>query len=244
MPHIPKLAIAVRRKRAFPLIELLVVIAIIAILAALLLPALASAKEKGRRAACKSNLHQAVLAIYMYGGDFQDYVPYGGDDQNPSQWDCIRVNNNTFTNLVNYSGNSNILNCPNFTWGKQSTFNSAYGYLIGYAYLGNVANPSWTWPASSPYYWHTPVKLTESATNYLLADANRWGGGELSVPHGKSGPMNQNNQTFITGSTLSPQQAGAAGGNFGLLDGSVSWVNIYNMRQRYGSSYTLYFVDF
>jgi prepilin-type N-terminal cleavage/methylation domain-containing protein len=240
MPHTHIRASAAQNQRAFTLIELLVVIAIIAILAALLLPALASAKEKGRRAADKSNMHQAVLAIYMYGGDFQDWIPSGADNQ--GDWDSIRVNDRTFTNLVNYSGNSNILNCPNFTWGKQPLYNSAYGYLIGYSYLGNVVTTGW--PNGGIYSWHSPQKLTEPGTNYLLADANRWGGGELSVPHMPNGPKIVNGTCLITGATQSPQQAGAAGGHVGLLDGSVSWVNISNMRQRYGSSYLLYFVDF
>jgi prepilin-type N-terminal cleavage/methylation domain-containing protein len=244
MPQTNDHAAPARRTRAFTLIELLVVVAIIAILAALLLPALASAKEKGKRAACKNNMHQAILAIYMYGGDFQDWVPSGADDQNPTQWDCIRVNNRTFTNLVNYSGNSNILNCPNFTWGKQPIYNPQYGYLIGYAYLGNNTGPSWSWPPTSPYSWHSPQKLTEPGTNYLLADANRWGGGELSVPHGPRGAMNQNGQTFITGTSQTPQQAGAAGGNVGTSDGSVLWKDISRMGQHFGSSYTLYYVDF
>src|SRR5262245_29320883 len=75
-------------QQGFTLIELLVVIAIIAILAAMLLPALAKAKARAQTVACLNNARQLGLATMLYTGDFGENYPYGANVKNtvPASW--------------------------------------------------------------------------------------------------------------------------------------------------------------
>ncbi|MEI6500779.1 MAG: DUF1559 domain-containing protein [Armatimonadota bacterium] len=90
------------RSKGFTLIELLVVIAIIAILAAILFPVFAKAREKARQSSCLSNVKQIGLAFFQYAQDYDELLPPGAVYGVEMWYDCLGP----------YMKNTQILNCP------------------------------------------------------------------------------------------------------------------------------------
>lgn len=131
------------RKHGFTLIELLVVIAIIAILAAILFPVFAKAREKARQSSCLSNAKQLGLAVMQYTQDYDEVLPASYFPGNPT------TNDTWYEKIEPYLKNTQILKCPS------STLTIAYGWnydFIGYGSstsitvysIGAIANPSET----------------------------------------------------------------------------------------------------
>ncbi|HXJ40349.1 MAG TPA: prepilin-type N-terminal cleavage/methylation domain-containing protein, partial [Bryobacteraceae bacterium] len=133
-----------RHMQAFTLIELLVVIAIIGILAAMLLPALNKAREKGRMAVCISNLHQIAVAVRMYTDDNNPYMPtasYGsGAPEGP--WPKLLAtympHRDSQTNATSKANNAFI--CPSARYPGYLNSDISYSYSCTAAMLGKACD--------------------------------------------------------------------------------------------------------
>jgi len=133
---------------AFTLIELLVVIAIIAILAALLLPALAGAKQRSWTTSCNSNLHQIGLGMRMFADDNSDYYPESGTTIHWNVIDPTTGKSSWMQQVFSYVGNTNTYRCPGnvqLPLTEQGPFNyfngcnAAYGLARTFAAVKSTA---------------------------------------------------------------------------------------------------------
>jgi prepilin-type N-terminal cleavage/methylation domain-containing protein/prepilin-type processing-associated H-X9-DG protein len=159
-------------KKGFTLIELLVVIAIIAILAAILFPVFANARDKARQISDLSNLKQIALSTIMYTNDYDDTYPIGESGSNNASWPAPSVwwggdTTNWIEGIAPYASSINLYYGPNDTAAGQDTASIGFGKKISYGVNSlEDQDPNNGWKPSR-------IGLFASA-NYLNDDTVNW----------------------------------------------------------------------
>jgi len=212
-----------RRVSGFTLIELLVVIAIIAILAAILFPVFARAREKARQTSCLSNQKQIALALLMYSQDVDERFPAVYNDNVPAIgryiWaDCIAP----------YVKNREIFSCPG---GPNDVNVGSSGSIQGTRYSMNMVH-NWGWPEDCASWSGDivyPIKQSmikfPAEFVFCFESSNCWWCHWLSHAGWNATTTSSDGMVLVgvLGETIYPRHNG--GCNISFVDGHAKWMS-------------------
>jgi prepilin-type N-terminal cleavage/methylation domain-containing protein/prepilin-type processing-associated H-X9-DG protein len=211
-------------KSGFTLIELLVVIAIIAILAAILFPVFAQAREKARSISCLSNCKQIGVASQMYAQDYDEILPtwslyywaYYAIKPNGQKFpDSVSLYWDTMIQPYVKSGNPStadrggVWHCPS---GEQGNTVRSYGYSMGLTYDSD--------PASPDYYRFMPLALIEKPASVVMV-GDGGSAGRLGRPQDYQGYYEH--YVAKVPYTRDAPYRHQEGGNYVFTDGHAKW---------------------
>lgn len=225
-----------RRSRGFTLIELLVVIAIIAILAAILFPVFARARENARRSSCASNLKQILLASMQYTQDYDEKF-CSTAKLLPDETDFSGA---WYTDLQPYARSVQIFRCPSdssTTFAYKSELLSGTGFPVGYAAnfaLGRLSGNAISIaavasPSTLVYFSDAGMRVDGPNGTVSLTSPLKDGGLQMMQDPHDYGPFGagaeqdivNTNVTGTNGSWMGPNPRHLEMANVGYVDGHV-----------------------